>query len=141
MPYLRSDQAEIHVESPAVAFDKDSWDMLEGADPVAEATEIFPGGMANQVALGGLAKWSPGTIERAWSESLALLYKQLANGVGSIPITFSYILLGANKIPLPGAAPFTYNGVLASCERPKYEAKASAEAMLKITVSINGQVA
>lgn len=138
MPYLTSNQAEIHVESPVVPFDKESWDMLEGADPVGEMVEIFPGGMENQVAVGGLAKWSPGTMERAWSESLALIYKQLANGVGSIPITFSYILLGVNKIPTGQV--FTYTGVLASCERPKYKASESTEAMLKITVSINGSV-
>ncbi len=136
--YFRSDTAEVHVESPVVGFDKESWSMMEGGDPVAEEAVIFPGGMEPQVALGGLPKWSPITVEREWSESLSLLYKQLANGAGSIPITVSYIQLGVNKIPT--GVVDTYTGVLTSAERPKYKSTESTDAYLKLTVGINGQV-
>jgi hypothetical protein len=136
--YIRSDQAEIHVSPSVIALDKESWDMMEGGDPVATETPIFPGGMEPQVELGGLPKWTPLTIERAWSETLAGVYKALANAAGSEPITASYIILGVNKIPTGQV--YTYTGVLLSCERPKYKASESVEAMLKITVGINGQV-
>ncbi len=140
MPYLRSDQALIHVSSPTAKFDKENWDMLEGGDPVAEETVVFPGGMQPQVALGGLPKWSPLTVERTWSETLASVYKELANGTGNILITVTYAPLGVNKQELPSGEKFTYEGVLTSCERPKYKASESTDAYLKITVGINGQV-
>lgn len=138
MPYLRSDQAEIHVEVTGVALDKESWDMMEGGDPVAEETVVFPGGMNPQVALGGLPKWSPVTVERTWSESLGADYKTLANAAGSAPCTVSYIMLNANKIPTGQV--YTYTGVLASCERPKYKSSESTDAYLKLTIGVNGQV-
>lgn len=136
--YYRSDEAEIHVEFTGVATDKLSWDMMEGGDPVAEETVVFPGGQEPQVALGGLAKWSPLTIERTWSEGLAGIYKALANGVGSIPVTASYIQHGVNKVPT--GTVYTYTGVLTSAERPKYKSTESTDAYLKITVGVNGQV-
>lgn len=140
--YYKSNSAEIHVQSQATGiqlpFDLESWDMMEGGDPVAEAVEIFPGGEAPQVALGGLAKWSPLVIERAWSESLAGIYAKLANNVGNAPITASYIQRFQNK---PTGKSFTYTGVLVGAERPKYKATESVEAWLKLTVSINGFVA
>lgn len=135
--YYRSNQAEIHVASPVIAFDLESWDMMEGGDPVAEETVVFPGGEAPQVALGGLPKWTPLTIERAWSETLAALYKAIANSAGTAPVTVSYIQRGAGK---PTGTVYTYEGVLTSAERPKYKATESVEAFLKITVGVNGQV-
>lgn len=136
--YYRSDMVEIHVEITGIALDKESWDMMEGGDPVAEEVNIFPGGQAPQVALGGLPKWSAITVERAWSEGLAAVYKQIANTVGSAPMSVSYIQRGANK--LPTGVVDTYTGVLTSAERPKYSSKESTEAFLKLTMGVNGSV-
>lgn len=139
--YYRSNQAEIHVANVsggiALPWDTESWDMMEGGDPVAEQVEIYPGGESPQVALGGLSKWSPVVVERAWAESLANLYKAAANNVGQAPITVAYIQRFGNK---PTGLVFTYTGVLVGAERPKYQSKESVEAYLKITVSINGLV-
>jgi hypothetical protein len=135
--YYRSNQAEVHVELTGIGLDKESWDMMEGGDPVAEETVVFPGGEAPQVALGGLAKWSPITVERAWSEALAGLYKQIANSVGSTPMTVSYIQRFNGK---PTGVVDTYTGVLTSAERPKYKATESVDAFLKLTMGVNGSV-
>lgn len=136
--YYRSDQAEIHVVLTGVPLDTESWDAMEGGDPVADEVNHFPGGQKGQVALGGLPKWTPLTIERGWSEALAAVYKQLANGAGSIPGTFSYIQRGPGNQPT--GVVDTYTGVLQSVERPKYKANESTEAFLKITCSVDGLV-
>src|SRR5215472_12901841 len=141
MPYFRSDQAAIHVNVAGVALDKEPWDMLEGGDPVAEEVNIFPGGMAPQVALGGLPKWGPLTVERAWSEALGNVFKELIGGVGNAPAEVSYVQFNTSKQPVPGAGhTYTYTGVLLSVQRPKYKATESVEAFLKITVAVNGAV-
>ncbi len=136
--YYRSDQAAIHVEISGVVLDQESWSMMEGGDPVSEEAVIFPGGMQPQIALGGLPKWSPVTVEREWSEALGGDYKALANSVGSALVTVSYIQLGVNKQET--GQKYTYRGVLTSAERPKYKSTESTDAYLKITVGINGQV-
>src|ERR1035438_6573812 len=115
--YYRTDEAEIHVESTVIAFDKESWGMMEGGDPTAEEVTIFPGGQQPQIALGGLPKWSLLTVEREWSEALINIYKTLVGTVGSAPITVSYIQRHAGK---PTGEVLTYTGVLTSAERPKY---------------------
>ena len=135
--YYRSDQAEIHVEITGIALDHESWDMMEGGDPVAEETVVFPGGQVPQVALGGLPKWSMVTVERAWSEALAGVYKQIANSAGSAPMTVSYIQRSGGK---PTGVVDTYTGVLTSAERPKYKASESTDAFLKLTMGCNGSV-
>jgi hypothetical protein len=135
--YYRSDQAEIHVILTGIGLDKESWDMMEGGDPVAEEVVVFPGGQAPQVALGGLPKWSPITVERSWCEALALIYKQIANNAGAAPMEVSYIQRFGGK---PTGTIDTYSGVLMSAERPKYSAKESTDAFLKLTMSVNGSV-
>ncbi len=140
MPYYRSDQARIDVTVTGAAnLDKLPWDMMEGGDPVAEEVQVFPGGMQPHVSVGGLAKWSPVVVERAWSEVLAIAYAELANGVGQAPATVAYTLLGSGKLPVGPS--WTYVGVLIGAERPKYKATESVEAFLKLTVAINGAVA
>ncbi len=136
--FYRSDQWAIHVEVSGVSLDKESWDMLEGGDPVAEETTVFPGGMQPQVALGGIPKWTPLTVERAWSEALGAVYKSLAGASGNGVATVSAVQL--NNAKQPTGQVYTYTGVLTSCERPKYKATESVEALLKITVGINGAV-
>ena len=136
--YYKSNQALIHVSVTGVSLDKESWDMLEGSDPVADSNPAFPGGMADQVELGGLPKWSTGTVERLWSETLAAAYKELTGAAGSAPIEVSYVQLGANKAGT--GTVFTYTGVLLGVERPKYKANESTEAYLKLTFGPNGKV-
>ncbi len=135
--YYRSNQFEVTVTSTALALPTESWDMMEGADPVAASTPHFPGGEFPQVELGGLPKWTEGTVERAWSESLANVYKALANACGSLPIAVAVIQRGGGK---PTGVVFSYTGVLLSAERPKFKANESVEAFLKITVGVDGSV-
>lgn len=135
--YYRSDQAAIHLTVNGVSLDTTSWDSMEGGDNVAEETEHFPGGMRPQVPLGGQPKRSPLTVERKWSDVLIGIYKQLDESVNA-EATASYV-----QLDLTGAATgevITYTGLLSSTTRPNYKAGTSEDAMLKVTLSLNGEI-
>ena len=134
--FYRSDQAAVNINVQGVPLDTASWDSMEGADPVAESVDVYPGGMAPQVALGGLPKWSPLTITRLWSDVLIAQFKGLTGVVGFGPVTASYVVLEPNHTP--SGQNITYTGVLTSCMRPGYKASESKDAYLQITVAING---
>lgn len=139
MPTIyRSDQKSIGFTVSGITLDGVSWDSMEGGDPVAESVDVYPGGMAPQVALGGLPKWSEITIERLWSDVLVAQFKALTGVAGFAPITASDIILGANKVPT--GVTITYTGVLTSVMRPGYKASESKDAYLQVKCSVNGQV-
>ena len=136
--FYRSDQASINVTVGGIALDTASWDSMEGGEPVAESVDVYPGGMAPQVALGGLPKWSQLTITRLWSDVLIGQFKALSSVAGFAPVTASYVVLEPNKTP--SGTTITYTGVLTSVMRPGYKASESKDAYLQITCSVNGQV-
>lgn len=138
--YFRTDQTLIHVGITGVTLSNEIvWEMMEGGDPVAEETVVFPGGMGDQVALGGLPKWSPLVIEGLWSETFMARYRELTEAVGSATTEAHFIQLGANKVPIPGGT-ISYTGVLTGAERPKYKSSESTDAYLKLTMGVNGKV-
>lgn len=136
--FYRSDQAVINLTVSGITLDTASWDSMEGGEPVAESVDVYPGGMAPQVALGGLPKWSELTIERLWSDVLIAQFKALSSVAGFAPITASYVVLEANKTP--SGTTITYTGVLKSVMRPGYKASESKEAFLQVKCDVNGQV-
>lgn len=139
MAYYRTDQSRIQVSVAGITLDSVSWDKLDGGDNVAPSTQHLPGGMQPPVELGGVPKRNPLTIERAWSDTLIAAYKALDNGAGKLPVTASYTVLDANGNPVPGAT-ITYTGVLLETARPGYDSSSNSEAMLKLTVGLNGPV-
>src|ERR1700684_4438829 len=81
MRVYRSDQGAIHVNVAGVSLDSEVWDMLEGGDVTAEELVVFPGAMQEQIALGGVAKRAPLTVERLWSEAMTGVKKALDRAV------------------------------------------------------------
>jgi hypothetical protein len=134
----RSDQVSIHVTIRGVTLDTESWDMLEGGDNKAEEVTVFPGAMAEQVALGGIPKRSPITVERLWADSLIGAYKQIEGLVGKAEVEASYTVLGPAGESTGNT--FNYTGVLTGCTRPNYKAGTSEEAKLSLEFSLNGSV-
>lgn len=138
MKYYRSDQAQISVTVEGVAIDNVSWDSMEGGENEVEGLDILPGGMAPQIALGGIPKRKPVTIQRVWSDTLIGVYKALDAVAGNAAVTASYTVLGTNK--KPAFSPITYTGVLGTVTRPNYKAGTSEEAFLQLMVHLNGEV-
>jgi hypothetical protein len=137
--YFRTDQARIQVSIAGVSLDNVSWDKMEGGDNVAPSTNYPPGGMQPSVELGGVPKRNPVTVERIWSDTLIAAYKAMDNGAGKLPVTASYTVLDRNGNPVPGST-ISYTGVLLETARPNYDSSSSSEAMLKITVGLNGPI-
>jgi hypothetical protein len=139
MKIFRSDQVAIHVAVTGVPLDGESWDMLEGADLDAEELIVFPGAMQDQVALGGVAKRSPITVERLWSEPMIGVKKALDRAVVvAAAVIVSYTVLGPEGASTGYVE--TYTGVASGCSRPNYKAGTSEEAKLKLKVSPHGAV-
>lgn len=136
--YIRTDQAQVTVEVPGVALDKESWDTLTGGDNVAEEASVFPGGMKPLVQLGGFPKRSALTVSRPWADSLVGLYKGLDAAVGRARVTVAYQNLNTNREAV--YTPFTYSGILTSVKRPDYKAGTSEAGHLEIVVSPDGEV-
>lgn len=136
---IRSDQALIRVEIEGVSIDKLAWSSFEGAEGTVEGEPVMPGGMEPQVAVGGVRKLSPVTVERDWSEALAAIYKQLFAVMGSAGAKPSYQPLGRNKVPV--GEPFSYTGILTGVSRPNYKGASSEGAMLKLVIQLNGEIA
>lgn len=136
--YFRSDQASIGVTVEGVSLGNESWDVLEGADNAVDVITLLPGGMAPQVAKGGIPKRSNGTVKRLWSESLILQYKALDAVAGNANITVTYTVLNTNKTP--AFAPITYTGVIGTVSRPNYDATKSEAAYLTVEFGLNGEV-
>jgi hypothetical protein len=136
MKYFRSDQAAIHVSIEGVTLDGISWDVMEAGDNTVEGLVVHPGGMAEQVALGGIPKRSPLTVARLWSDTLIAVFKQIDSLAGQAAVTASYVVLNANKTATSNVE--TYTGVLGTVTRPNYKAGESTDAMLQIAVDLNG---
>ena len=136
--YYRSDQTAIAVTVAGINLDKESWDVLEGGENTVEGITLLPGGMAPQVAKGGIPKRSPITVKRLWSESLILVYKELDEVAGNAEVKVTYTVLGTNKVAAAGLPQFTYTGVLGTVSRPNYDAMKSEAAYLSIMCDLNG---
>ena len=138
MPFIRSDQAVIHVKVAGVTLDTEPWSSLEGGDNTPEMVQAYPGGMKPLVSLGGFPKPTPLTVTRPWEEALIKPYKQLYKNAGQAEAEVSYQALNAEKKPYGEVV--TYTGTLGTVTRPNYKAGTSEEAKLTITVDLHGEI-
>jgi len=136
--FYRSDQTAIGVTVQGVTIDNVSWDVLEGGENTVDDIMLLPGGMAPQIAKGGIPKRSPVTVKRLWSEALILKYKELDAVAGNAEVTVTYTVLTPQKTP--AFSPISYTGVLGTVSRPNYDATKSEPAYLTIMVGLNGEV-
>jgi hypothetical protein len=139
MRILRSDQVALHVSVAGVPLDSEVWDMLEGGEIANEEVIVYPGAMQEQIALGGVSKRSPITVERLWSEAMIANYKALERAcVVAAAVTVSYTLLGPEQASTGFV--FTYTGVASGVTRPNYKAGQSEEAKIQLKISPNGPI-
>jgi hypothetical protein len=135
----RSDQALITVTiTPSIGLDLGSWDVFEGGDNTVDDLTVLPGGMAPQVALGGIPKRSPVTVKRLWSSALIPIFKALDAQAGQAAVTVGYTVLSTSKEPAYPAV--SYTGILGTVTRPNYDAMKSEAAYLQISVALNGEL-
>lgn len=138
MEIFRSDQCIIHLDVVGVPLPAIPWDKMEGGEKKADGLAVFPGGSLDQVELGGIAKREPLKLSVKWSDSFIAQWKTLDNITGRGVATASYSITDVNYAPTGEGA--TYTGKILEVARPNYEAGKSEEALLLVTIGLNGPI-
>jgi hypothetical protein len=139
MPRYRVDQFKAQLNVSGVSLDLQSWDTFDGGDVDPQMEEFIPGGMGDQVAMGGFQKRQPITLTRAWDTTLIGAYIQLDAASGVAPFTLALSTLATDKTTV--AAKTTYTGVLGKVTQPARKNDDSKAGMLTVVLSCNGQIA
>jgi len=136
MAYYRSDQALVHVAVQGVKLDNEPWDVFEGGERKSAGLKVYPGGMREQVELGGTPEREPVKVQRKWSDALIGVFKELDAVVGEAPAEVSITTLNDAKQPV--GSPIVYKGILLGVTRPHYKAGPSEEILLELTIGTHG---
>lgn len=117
MPYIRESQADIRFSLEGVPYG-DSWFSWEGANLTAEIAKTRPGGMGDEVAVGGDPSRDDVTITIQFSDIVAGWHKLFESMVGWGEAHVSLNFLGPNKVPL--GITQTNIGVLGAATLPNF---------------------
>lgn len=138
MPRYRGDQFRAQLNVQGVNLDLQSWDTFDGGDIDPQMEEFLPGGMGDQVAMGGVRKRLPITMERAWDTTLIGAFLALDAASGVAPFTCAVSTLAADKTTVIGKT--TYTGILGKVKMPARKNDDSKAGMLTVTLSCNGAI-
>jgi hypothetical protein len=136
MPQLREDQAAIHVTVTGSSLDKNVWASMDGGDIEATDTKTRPGGMGDEVNLGGPPSRSDCTVERQYTNDvLHPLIAQLEALGGNAAMKVSWTPLDGDGNP--NGSTYSITGVLKGIKKPKWDANTSGTAFLTLTMGCN----
>lgn len=135
MPDLREDQFRIKVSvtgvnPPPIA----SWTSMTGGDLSSEDTKVRPGGMLDQISLGGPSTRSDATVERLYGTTIAPYIIQWEQAIGQ-SMRISYTPLDSTGA-IAGPTT-TLHGILKGVKPPDMNANQQGAAMLALTMSCN----
>jgi len=133
MFYIRADMADIKVRLNNVPMG-DQWATFEGGALEADDQKTRPGGMENQVAIGGPASRSDVTVTTQFTDAIAGIAKTFENsvGTGALSITVSYL----NMSGKPDQS-FTQTGIVKSVQIPNVDVNAGDVAFLTVIGSMD----
>jgi hypothetical protein len=138
MALYRSDQALIHLAVVGLSLPDIPWDKLEGGEKKAEGLAVFPGGSLDQKELGGIPKREPLKVSVKWQDSFINVWKALDAVSGRGEATATYSVVDPNYVPTGEGA--TYTGKILEVTRPNYEAGKSEEALMLVTLGLDGPI-
>jgi hypothetical protein len=138
VPRYRGDQFRAQLNVQGLTQSPQSWDSFDGGDVDPTMEEFLPGGMGEQVALGGIRKRQPITLTRAWDTELIGNFIGLDAAAGVAPFTLAVTTLGPDKTTVTGKT--TYTGVVGKVTPPKRTNDDSKTAMLTVVLSCNGAI-
>ena len=134
--YLREDQATISVPILPVGLPYVlSWATLAGGDLESEDVKTRPGGMVDQVNLGGPTTRTDATVTRPYTGELHPYITPLEEVAGSGAMAISYAALDANKNVIPPTV--TLGGILKNVQRPNWDSNTNGTAMLTLVMGCN----
>jgi hypothetical protein len=134
--YIRADMAKITVSVDSQQVGPDMWATFSGGGLDTDDQKTRPGGMQNQVAIGGPTSRDDITVTTQFTDAVASVAKalELRTGRGSLSVTITYMDMDGN--PIAGHA-FTRTGVLKTVKIPDVDVNTGDVAFLEVTGSMN----
>jgi hypothetical protein len=133
MPFIREDMADIRVNVDGVPYG-DSWYSIEGGNLEADDSKVRPGGMGNEVSLGGPTSREDVTAAIPLSDVVVGWHATLESKViQDAPVTITYKFLNRLK---QGVGPtHSVTGTLKSAYLPDMDTSSGDAAMYEIILS------
>jgi hypothetical protein len=144
MPFIREDMASIQVTIDDIPYptDTSSWYSVEGGNLTADDSHVRPGGMGDEVSLGGPASRDDVTVRIPLTDVVIGWHKTLETAViNAAPAKVSYTFLNRLKQAIPGAATHTVKGTMKAATMPDMDTGSSDAAMYEIVVSCDERAA
>lgn len=135
MPQLRADQAAVYVAVGGVPLDKGVWTSMDGGDMQATDTKTRPGGMGDEISLGGPRTRTDCTVTRQYTDDvLHPLFPLLESRCGSAGMLVSWTPLDGDGNPT-GAKTHGISGVLKEVMKTKVDANGTEAVFLTLVMS------
>lgn len=116
------------------------WDKMSGGEMDSEEVKYRPGGMAEQISLGGSRQIGNVTVSRLYDlDRDHPTIKTWMNRAGKAQVTVSKQTLDSDGNAY--GAPLVYNGVLKTVTPPEHDSESSDAAMVELEISTSGAVA
>jgi hypothetical protein len=136
MPQLRADQAAIHASVDGSGLDKNVWTTMDGGDMTATDTKTRPGGMGDEITLGGPRTRSDCTITRQYTTGMLHgLFPTLERLCGNASMSVSWTPLDGDGNT--NGETHGISGKLKEVMRGKFDANASEAVFLTLVMSCN----
>jgi hypothetical protein len=136
VPFIREDMADIKVSIDGTPYPSDasSWYSVEGGNLEADDAKVRPGGMGNEVSLGGPTSRDDITVSIPLTDVVIGWHKTLEQKViQDAPVNVKYTFL--NRLKQPYGPTSTYTGTLKSAFLPDMDTGSGDAAMYQIIVS------
>jgi hypothetical protein len=116
------------------------WDKMSGGAVDSEETKYRPGGLGDEVSLGGHTTTENVTVTRLYDldRDHNGLVRKLLNGVGKSKVVVTKQPLDNDGVPF--GKPLVYRGILKSCTPPDVDSESTSAGLLAIEVSTAGTV-
>jgi hypothetical protein len=131
--YIRADMADIRVSLDGVP-QGGMWATYEGGALEADDQKTRPGGMTNQVAIGGPTSRNDVTVTTQFTDAIAAIAKNFENrsGRGTIDIAVTYMDMGGTP-----RHNFTRSGIVKSVQIPDVDVNTGDVAFLTVIGSMH----
>lgn len=119
--------------------DLGTWDKLEGGEIDSEETTYRPGGLADQITLGGARSVGNVTVSRLYDEGVHNLFHWLAARAGKADMVVVKQPLDAEGVVY--GRPLVYSGKLKAVTPPDVDSEGNDAALIEIEMTVRGGVA
>ena len=135
--YIRADMADISVKLDGVAIGPNpGWATYEGGEREADDQKTRPGGMADQVAIGGPTSRNDVTVTTQFTDAVAAIAKQIEkrSGRGTFEVSVTYLNMNGDPV---AAHSFIRTGIVKSVSIPNIDVNTGDVAFLTVVGSMN----